>query len=64
MLAMVLKADHLDLAQLSGQEADVLLDAIDRASAERDDLLQASIDQTLFHLPRLLRGPARKIVFG
>lgn len=64
MLAMVLKADHLDVAQLSGQEADELLDAINRASTEREELLKASIDQTLLHLPRLLRGPARKIVFG
>ena len=49
---------------LTDAEATQLADLV--AAAERDEraALDASIDVTLRHLPRLVRMPARKILFG
>jgi hypothetical protein len=57
--------DDLDaLALLSEQESAELLGLIDDARAVQRKALDASISEVLGRLPRLARGPARRIMFG
>lgn len=57
--------DDLDaLALLSEQESAELLGLIDNARAVQRKALDASISEVLGRLPRLARGPARRIMFG
>ncbi|HEX4252343.1 MAG TPA: hypothetical protein VH008_31075 [Pseudonocardia sp.] len=57
--------DDLDaLALLSEQESAEMLGLIENASAEQRKALDASIGEVLGRLPRLARGPARRIMFG
>lgn len=63
-LASILGAEHINLDQLLAKEADDLLAAIERAQAMQDAELRAGLEQVVSHLPRVIRGPARKIVFG
>lgn len=52
------------LAMLSEQESAELLGLIDDARAVQRKALDASITEVLGRLPRLARGPARRIMFG
>ena len=52
------------LALLSEQESAELLGLIDNARAVQREALDASISEVLGRLPRLARGPARRIMFG
>jgi hypothetical protein len=57
--------DDVDaLALLSEQESAELLGLIDNARAVQREALDASISEVLGRLPRLARGPARRIMFG
>ncbi|HWN36497.1 MAG TPA: hypothetical protein VNP03_27350 [Pseudonocardia sp.] len=57
--------DDVDaLALLSEQESAELLGLIDEARAVQRKALDASIGEVLGRLPRLARGPARRIMFG
>lgn len=63
-LASILGANCPDLDQLPAKEADALLAAIQRARVAQDEVLRAGLEEVVVHLPRVIRGPARKIVFG
>lgn len=52
------------LDELSGDECADLIAMIEQARRSRRKALFAAIDDALGHLPRLLRGTARKIVLG
>lgn len=57
--------DDLDvLALLSDEESSDLLEMLEEARSGQIAALNAAIEETLGHLPRLLRGPARKVMFG
>ncbi|MDO3650680.1 hypothetical protein [Nocardia mangyaensis] len=55
-------ADVLD--RLTDEEADLLVRLLDRKLAAAQLSLDQSIDATLAAFPRLIRIPARKILFG
>lgn len=55
--------DLAALAALSEDECEQLLGLIRRAKSNQQRDLSAAIASTLDHLPRLLRIPARKILF-
>lgn len=50
--------------ELTDQESGELLELIDQARREETRALGEALDEALGHLPRLLRGTARAIVFG
>jgi hypothetical protein len=52
------------LAELSEEESAGLLAMIRTARRTQNKALDDAIGEVLHHLPRLVRGPARKIVFG
>lgn len=52
------------LAELSEDEVSDLLAMVGDAQRSRRRALFAAIDEALQHLPRLLRGTARKILLG
>ncbi|HEY2204371.1 MAG TPA: hypothetical protein VGH99_07840 [Pseudonocardia sp.] len=57
--------DDLDvLDQLSPAESSALLDMIQQAREDQRRALDAALSDVLRYLPRLVRGPARKILFG
>ncbi|MEV0247440.1 hypothetical protein AB0H76_12680 [Nocardia sp. NPDC050712] len=51
-------------AELTAAEAEQLLGLLRRAESAQRRSLDAAIDETLKILPRLLRIPARAILFG
>jgi len=56
---------HVDaLALLTTEESAALLVMFQRARTSQRDALDASMAELLAHLPRLMRVPARKILFG
>ena len=52
------------LDELSADEADELLAMIQTARKTQQAALDEAIDAALGHLPRLVRGTARKVLFG
>lgn len=52
----------LDL--LSERESADLLELLHEARRGQKRSLEAALDEALGHLPRLIRGPARKMLFG
>lgn len=52
------------LGQLDEDEAGELLGMFRAARRTQNKALDGAIDEVLGHLPRLVRMPARKIVFG
>lgn len=52
------------LAELSDDEADDLLAMIRETRRIQNKALDRAINDVLRHLPRLVRAPAKKIVFG
>ena len=52
------------LAELSDDEAAELVTMIRATRRSQNKALDAAINDVLRHLPRLVRGPAKKIVFG
>jgi hypothetical protein len=52
------------LAQLAPEECAELLDMVRTAKAAQRQALDDALGQVLGHLPRLVRVPARKILFG
>lgn len=57
--------EDLDVVtQLSEEESRDLAELIRGARHAQQEALDRSLDQVLAHLPRLLRGSARKILFG
>lgn len=52
------------LAELSDDEAGDLLAMIRETRRTQNKALDRAINDVLRHLPRLVRGPAKKIVFG
>jgi hypothetical protein len=59
-----LGADLAVLDELSESECAELLEMIARVRATQRKALDTSIAEVLGKLPRLIRGPARKIMFG
>jgi hypothetical protein len=59
-----LGADLAVLDELSEPECAELLDMIARVRATQRKALDSSIAEVLGKLPRLIRGPARGIMFG
>ena len=59
-----LGADLAVLDELSEPECAELLDLIERVRVTQRKALDTSIAEVLNKLPRLVRGPARKIMFG
>jgi hypothetical protein len=47
-------------ATLSAEDATVLADTVERATAERAALIDRAIEDSLRHLPALLRGPVKR----
>jgi hypothetical protein len=45
---------------LSAQDIAALAGIVERAAAERDALIDRAIDDSLRHLPALLRGPVKR----
>lgn len=52
------------LALLSDEESAELATLLREARRNQQQALDASLDEALGHLPRLIRGTARKILFG
>lgn len=52
------------LAGLSDAEQAVLADAIDTARARQVKALAKATESGLDFIPRLLRGPVKKVIFG
>ena len=50
--------DEFDV--LSAEDSAGLAAAVDRAAAERTALIDRAIDDSLRHLPALLRGPVKR----
>jgi hypothetical protein len=48
------------LAALSAADATSLAAAVERAVADRDALIDRAIEDSLRHLPALLRGPVKR----
>lgn len=63
-LRRVLGEDLEVVSLLSEAESSELLDLFEDARRRQQESLDASLDVVLGHLPRLLRGSARKILFG
>jgi hypothetical protein len=53
-----------ELAPLTEDEIQALTEMARATLAQRSAELDVAIDQALSHLPTLLRGPAKKILFG
>ena len=67
MSASELRAELGDLdvlAELSEDEAADLLAMIRTARTTQNKALDDAVNEVLRYLPKLVRGPARKIVFG
>lgn len=64
LLADRLGAPVTGLPGLKLAEAETLLSALDAAKARQRAALQASTEAALGHVPMLLRGAVRKILFG
>lgn len=56
--------DLVVLDTLTSAESAELLDMIHQAAAGQRRALDVALDDVLKHLPRLVRVPARKILFG
>ncbi|HEY1968029.1 MAG TPA: hypothetical protein VGH89_08790 [Pseudonocardia sp.] len=52
------------LDSLTQDEQAELLEMVRQARAGQHQALDGALNQVLKHLPRLVRGPARKILFG
>jgi hypothetical protein len=63
-LEQLLRPADIDLAPLTEQEVDRLLELVDTARRSQRVTLHSGLENTIDELPRLVRGPARKIVFG
>jgi hypothetical protein len=63
-LNRILGGSSPDLTRLDPGEASLLLALVVAARRDQDAALSAAIDSTLQALPRLVRMPARKILFG
>jgi flagellar motility protein MotE (MotC chaperone) len=64
VLRSELGADCAPLAELTDRECAQLLDQVRDARAAQARALDEALNEVLRHLPRLTRGPARKILFG
>ena len=53
-----------DLASLGDEQLADLAEAIETARTRQREELHAAIDDAYGHLPRLLRGPLRKVLGG
>ena len=49
-----------EFAVLSDAERDRLAAAVERAARERSELLDRAIDDSLWHIPALLRGTVKR----
>jgi len=49
-----------EFATLAAADADTLAETVQRAVAERDASIDRAIDDSLRHLPALLRGPVKR----
>jgi hypothetical protein len=52
------------LAALGAGELTRLCDAIEAARGRHSEALSAALDEALLQVPRLLRGPVKRIVLG
>jgi len=64
MLAAALGAPVLGLAGLSKGQAEQLLVALATAKSRQGVALEAATEAALSHVPMLLRGAVRKVLFG
>lgn len=53
----------IDIPHLAAADADRLARLVDDATARQSKALDAAIDGGLRHLPRLLRGPVKAVLF-
>ena len=63
-LRRALRSDDAVLDELTDAESAQLYELLQHARRRQQTSLDESIDVALRYLPRLARGPARKILFG
>jgi hypothetical protein len=60
LAAAIGAAPPAEFATLSADDAAALAATVDRAAADREAMLERAIEDSLRHLPALLRGPVKR----
>ncbi len=65
-LAGELRVDAAELAflgDLDGAQEDLILQGLRAAAEQQQQQIQAAVREALQHIPRVLRGPVKKMLF-